>query len=52
MRNTELHDLRSKVVDREYMTEELEAAKERIKQLQAKTEDLQAQMDTKSQHER
>ena len=52
MRNSEIHKLRYQVIDREHMTEELEAARDKIKQLQAKTEDLQAQMDTKSQVER
>lgn len=47
MRNAELHKLRDQVVDRERLIEDLDNARERMRALQAKTEDLNAQMEHK-----
>ncbi|CAL4122504.1 unnamed protein product, partial [Meganyctiphanes norvegica] len=52
MRNNEIHELRNQVVEKERLTEDLETARLLTRTLRAKTEDLQAQMDTKAQTER
>lgn len=52
MRNNEIHDLRNQVVEKERLSEDLESARLLTRTLQAKTEDLKAQMDTKAQTER
>lgn len=52
MKNTEIHELRGRVVETERLGGELEAARERVRALQAKTEDLQAQMEKRVQQER
>lgn len=52
MKNAEIHALRGQVVEVGRLTEDLEAARERNRALQAKTEDLQAQMEKKAQQER
>lgn len=52
MRNSELHKLRAQVTGMEQLERDLEAARERARSLQAKTEDLNAQMDAKAKAER
>ena len=52
MRNAELHGLRGAALEVERLQDDLEAARERVRSWQAKTEDLQAQMDTRAQQER
>lgn len=52
MRNAEIHDLRGQVVEMDRLTNDLELAREKSKSLQAKTEDLQAQMEKRSMSER
>lgn len=52
MKNSEIHGLRSQVVEVGRLTSDLEVARERARALQAKTEDLQAQMEKKAQQER
>lgn len=52
MRNSELHKLRAQVTSMEQLERDLEAAKDKARSLQAKTEDLNAQMDAKAKAER
>lgn len=52
MRNAEIHELRGQVVEMDRLTNDLELAREKSKALQAKTEDLQAQMEKRSMSER
>lgn len=52
MKNAEIHDLRGQVIEMDRLSSELEAARDRAKALQAKTEDLQAQMEKKALQER
>ena len=52
MKNSEIHNLRSQVVEVGRLTVDLEGAREKAKALQARTEDLQAQMEKKAQQER
>lgn len=52
MRNSEVHKLRDQLADKERISEDLDAARERVRALQAKTEDLHAQMEKKLQLER
>ncbi|XP_050699719.1 treacle protein-like isoform X4 [Eriocheir sinensis] len=52
MKNSEIHSLRSQVVEVGRLTDDLDLARERARALQAKTEDLQAQMEKKAQQER
>lgn len=52
MRNAEIHELRGQVVEMDRLTNDLEFAREKSKALQAKTEDLQAQMEKRSMSER
>lgn len=52
MKNAEIHDLRGQVIEMERLSSELEMARDRAKALQAKTEDLQAQMEKKALKER
>ncbi|KAB7508181.1 Microtubule-associated tumor suppressor 1-like protein, partial [Armadillidium nasatum] len=52
MRNSEVHKLRDQLADKERICEELDSARDRVRALQAKAEDLHAQMETKLQLER
>lgn len=52
MKNTEIHNLRGQVAEMGRLSKELEVARERAKSLQAKTEDLQAQMEKRALSER
>ncbi|XP_068219723.1 CAP-Gly domain-containing linker protein 1-like isoform X3 [Palaemon carinicauda] len=52
MKNSEIHTLRGQVVEMGRLSKELEVARDRAKSLQAKTEDLQAQMEKRALSER
>ncbi|KAK7075984.1 hypothetical protein SK128_017118 [Halocaridina rubra] len=52
MKNTEIHNLRGQVAEMGRLSKELEVARDRAKSLQAKTEDLQAQMEKRALSER
>lgn len=52
MRNSEVHKLRDQLADKERICEELDSARDKVRALQAKAEDLHAQMETKLQLER
>lgn len=52
MRNSELHKLRAQVSGMEQLQRDLDAARQCANTLQAKTEDLNAQMDAKAKAER
>nr|XP_045619779.1 uncharacterized protein LOC123771323 isoform X3 [Procambarus clarkii] len=52
MKNAEIHDLRGQVIEMDRLASDLEVARDRARALQAKTEDLQAQMEKKGLQER
>ncbi|XP_066980275.1 CAP-Gly domain-containing linker protein 1-like isoform X22 [Macrobrachium rosenbergii] len=52
MKNSEIHTLRGQVAEMGRLSKELEIARDKAKSLQAKTEDLQAQMEKRALSER